>query len=1406
MQSTGSTTRAAVQLCLANRDDISKVRQAAYYAKGLIKARYFLIDLPNVLAAGFVDPLRRLQQYSVTGDFPFSSTVAPKTDAVGPSVQPPAYALDAGFRYDLNCLRDPSKDSPREDLLLSPGSQEGLQSIKQLTTLDDGQATALFENLNRRVAFTQGPPGTGKTFLGVAESEVILKSQPQDNYKPIIVVCMTNHALDDFIASLIKRNITKIVRVGNRSTCDWMEKYLLINVSRRVKANIDERRGRFEARSQAENLVMLGIEWAEEFSSEVGIRTLQGYLAKNHTEIANQFEYLDKVGVREAEYRLLTRSSAGYAFKYWITGGDLNSIEALVTTSSEALGISSGKIDVNAHTSVLKVLNMFKEKIADSPSSCQMIWNRDMVERQELLKKWLRDINEWSLCEAFAEIHRRHQSARARSRRLMQELDVRSLLEQKIDIIALTASGCARNWEFLNMLQPHTYLMEEASELTEASTIAALVPSAQHLIKIGDPFQLRPHITSQALCTENDVRYRLDESLFERLIDSIPFSRLNTQRRAHPDLADLLREGDYPYLIDHPSTHNRPDVPGLFSRLYWVHHDVPEDIPDPLSAMAKSCSNRWEADFISNTVKYLIERQGFRYNTITILTPYNGQVALFVRCLKSFCNVVLTKGDKEALVDAGMLEMDELDSKSATSFEVGAMIRVTTVDNYQGEENDVVFFSPVRSNVQGKAGFLKNQNRVNVAISRARNGFYVVGNSTLLETIPQWTPIVSKFKHKSACGRELPLKPCSKHYDDDDTAIIGVAHPDKFQYIPACQEPCLQELPCGHLCSELCHLEEMHKDGRMPCTELCGKTLPCGHQCQKLCGEKCTPCTAFGENIIMPCGHLLKPLCSTDMVRFWCTREKGQVLLDCGHIKTIKCADEGKEVNCDEDCGRLLECGHKCVHRCSECNHDGCCLTCEQICGRDLPCGHKCITPCHGSEVCPTCLQPCLKACSHGNCKLPCAIRCDPCVKEGQRISCPHQEKAILCSLPGTFIPCSQPCSHMLSCGLHICPSICGEPCPETCLECRGQRSKEPTYTLPCQHTFTVKELDKSLGLEDLYSFDSDGKIWEIKVQSLPKAMQLQCPTCGSSISGCPRYALARQLLDGQDIIGRLCAKMGRQLRQVAKSTMAAEDRLFLNLTELCTKIKPGPLAVRHNQEIMNKRMTEMIEVQREAMRTRDNFVRPLEESIIKFARMLNNGELFPVPVLSFKLRFDRVYYRCRFLIARFLSMVTVQLRKTANKDEYIGLLIEVLSSGYRHLSGDIAALDQIMLPCQQKNLKRLEVELIILKTSLVVVARNTGLEIAAIGDDLKRASTLCAAYPNSAGCLLSNVREANSFIMSGVSSLALDDMHKVESRDFWEKLGNSECGGPSYCGHGHPFSPSVFPKGCPECGDERKR
>ena len=75
-------------------------------------------------------------------------------------------------------------------------------------------------------------------------------------------------------------------------------------------------------------------------------------------------------------------------------------------------------------------------------------------------------------------------------------------------------------------------------------------------------------------------------------------------------------------------------------------------------------------------------------------------------------------------------------------------------DNYQGEENDIIILSLVRSNAEKSIGFLKTENRICVALSRARCGFFIIGNMTLLaEASGMWKKIGKSLVENNEIGK-----------------------------------------------------------------------------------------------------------------------------------------------------------------------------------------------------------------------------------------------------------------------------------------------------------------------------------------------------------------------------------------------------------------------------------------------------------------------------------------------------------------------------------------------------------------------------------------------------------------------------------------------------------------------------
>lgn len=85
-----------------------------------------------------------------------------------------------------------------------------------------------------------GPPGTGKTFLGTALVKVLLASTTDP--KPIVVLCVTNHAVDSFLENLLKAGVKKIARIGGGSKEVWTRDYLISKLAGRLKSSGRERK------------------------------------------------------------------------------------------------------------------------------------------------------------------------------------------------------------------------------------------------------------------------------------------------------------------------------------------------------------------------------------------------------------------------------------------------------------------------------------------------------------------------------------------------------------------------------------------------------------------------------------------------------------------------------------------------------------------------------------------------------------------------------------------------------------------------------------------------------------------------------------------------------------------------------------------------------------------------------------------------------------------------------------------------------------------------------------------------------------------------------------------------------------------------------------------------------------
>jgi helicase required for RNAi-mediated heterochromatin assembly 1 len=95
--------------------------------------------------------------------------------------------------------------------------------------LDPSQYNALQAALTRELVVIQGPPGTGKTFMALKIAGILIENKAQmGRTTPILVVCLTNHALDQFLVGMLKFT-QSIVRIGGQSKEERLDQFNLKN-------------------------------------------------------------------------------------------------------------------------------------------------------------------------------------------------------------------------------------------------------------------------------------------------------------------------------------------------------------------------------------------------------------------------------------------------------------------------------------------------------------------------------------------------------------------------------------------------------------------------------------------------------------------------------------------------------------------------------------------------------------------------------------------------------------------------------------------------------------------------------------------------------------------------------------------------------------------------------------------------------------------------------------------------------------------------------------------------------------------------------------------------------------------------------------------------------------------------
>ncbi|KAI5740950.1 hypothetical protein M8J76_008872 [Diaphorina citri] len=297
------------------------------------------------------------------------------------------------------------------------------------------------------------------------------------------------------------------------------------------------------------------------------------------------------------------------------------------------------------------------------------------------------------------------------------------LLVKEAKIIAMTCTHAAlKRKELVDMgFKYDNILMEESAQILEIETfIPLLLQNPQdgfnrlkRWIMIGDHNQLPPVIKNMAFQKYSNM----EQSLFTRIVRlGVPTVDLDAQGRSRATIANL-------YNWRYKKLDNMSHV-GVYAEYQKANAGLVYDFQlinvEDFNGVGESEPNPYfyqnlaEAEYCVALFMYM-RLLGYPAHKITILSTYNGQKHLI---------------------------RDVINTRCADNPLIGRPHKVTTVDKYQGQQNDYILLSLVRT---ASVGHLRDVRRLIVAMSRARLGLYVFARVSLFRNCFELTPAFNQL-------------------------------------------------------------------------------------------------------------------------------------------------------------------------------------------------------------------------------------------------------------------------------------------------------------------------------------------------------------------------------------------------------------------------------------------------------------------------------------------------------------------------------------------------------------------------------------------------------------------------------------------------------------------------------------
>ncbi|GAX25325.1 intron-binding protein aquarius [Fistulifera solaris] len=312
-----------------------------------------------------------------------------------------------------------------------------------------------------------------------------------------------------------------------------------------------------------------------------------------------------------------------------------------------------------------------------------------------------------------------------------QRADYMLIKQARVVAMTCTHAAIARSHLIELGFEYDSLVIEEAGQMVEIESFIPLLlqrgdpdgsDSTSSRLKrvclLGDHNQLPPVIKNMSFANFSN----LDQSMFARLIRlGVPYTQLDRQGRARPEIAQLY-SWRYNNLenLDHVTTQEHFQVAnaGFAHTLQLINVDEFQGKGET-SPTAYFYQNVGEAEYAVALFQYMV-LIGHSTSKISILTTYNGQKQLIEDIVSQRCG----------------------DGTPLEGVRPGA---ISTVDQYQGQQNDIILLSLVRTE---SVGHLRDVRRLVVALSRARLGLYVFCRQNLFSSVPELRQAFDQFETK----------------------------------------------------------------------------------------------------------------------------------------------------------------------------------------------------------------------------------------------------------------------------------------------------------------------------------------------------------------------------------------------------------------------------------------------------------------------------------------------------------------------------------------------------------------------------------------------------------------------------------------------------------------------------------